>query len=92
MERSFEFQLMPSLLHILQVDEYSNFGKECDDVANLFQSKEGGMSWGVIAVYSCPESCLSHTREEYVVVQDPMDGDAKKPPEQDQDLRVDGNE
>ncbi|KAL3812077.1 hypothetical protein ACHAXA_002774 [Cyclostephanos tholiformis] len=74
--RVFEFQVLPSLLHVLDVDGHAAAvrGKEDDDddgdVLDLINS--GGMNWGSIAVYSCPLSC-DDSREEFVVVQEAVD-------------------
>lgn len=77
-KRSFEFQLMPSMLYLLQVHKYTSFDRDQVDISDLFQSKRG-MSWGVIAIYSCPNSCDCKVMEEYIVIQDAMDGSAKEP-------------
>lgn len=53
-KRYFEFQLMPSILFDLKVDDFANGG--------------GGMDWDVLAIYSCAKSC-DQSREEIVVVQ-----------------------
>lgn len=69
-ERVFEFQVLPSLLHALDVDSYTIAGsKESsdDDVMDLISA--GGMNWGSIAVYSCPRSC-DESREEVVIIQE----------------------
>jgi len=52
-KRYFEFQLMPSILFDLKVDDFAN---------------GGGMDWDVLAIYSCAKSC-DQSREEIVVVQ-----------------------
>lgn len=83
-KREFEFQLMPSILHVLNVDKYATIGNridlptsrnEKDEILGTFSS--GGMNWGTIAVYSCSVSC-GEFREEYVVVQESVDGDPKR--------------
>ena len=68
-ERVFEFQILPSVLHVLDVDRYASGGhkQKSDGLIELISS--GGMNWGVIAVYSCPESC-DKSREEFIIVQD----------------------
>jgi pre-rRNA-processing protein TSR4 len=66
--RVFEFQLLPSLLHVLDVDSVnSNNDDDNDNIMDL--SSIGGMNWGSIAVYSCPESC-DESREEFLIVQE----------------------
>ena len=62
-KRMFEFQFLPSMLHVLDVDS-----------ANV---KTGGMNWGSIAVYSCPESC-DDSREEFLIVQNGDDAPVEK--------------
>mmetsp|Transcript_25653 Transcript_25653/g.37289 ORF Transcript_25653/g.37289 Transcript_25653/m.37289 type:complete len:161 (-) Transcript_25653:104-586(-) len=64
-ERLFEFQIMPSILHVLNVDDYNK-----DD-------SDGGTNFGVVAVYSCANSCDA-SQEEFVLVQDSADGEPKK--------------
>lgn len=68
-ERVFEFQILPSALHVLDVDSHATGGRseKRDDLLDLISA--GGMNWGVIAVYSCPESC-DESREEFIIVQD----------------------
>ena len=65
--RYFEFQLMPSVLHVLKCDDHAH--KSCTSHENY-----GGMNWGVLAVYSCSQSC-SQSIEEFVVVQESADGE-----------------
>ena len=67
-KRLFEFQIIPSLLHVLDVDSHTTQGsKDINmDVDDLIST--GGMDWGCIAVYSCSESC-AQSREEFVIVQ-----------------------
>jgi pre-rRNA-processing protein TSR4 len=58
----FEMQILPSLLHVLQVDQFSPAGsdaKEGDVGIGDLLSK--GMNWGSVAVFACPNSsCSSH--------------------------------
>ena len=69
-QRVFEFQLLPSTLHVLDVDSSSlgpnNNKYEVDESMDL--NSVGGMNWGSIAVYSCPDSC-DDSREEICIVQ-----------------------
>ena len=46
-------------------------------IEHFMNNENGGMNWGVIAVYSCAVSCNSY-REEFVVVQESADGSPKK--------------
>ncbi len=72
-QRLFEFQLMPSMLHVLDVDSNANYlGDVSLDVLELVST--GGMNWGSVAIYSCPESC-DLSREEFVIVQESIDED-----------------
>jgi hypothetical protein len=68
-ERVFEFQILPSVLHVLDVDSHATGGRneKSNDLLDLISA--GGMNWGVIAIYSCPESC-DDSREEFVIVQE----------------------
>ena len=85
-KRIFEVELLPSILFVLDVDAYAqamqgnNGGRMAASVAlNEVEKKmndkfdNGGMDWGALAIYSCPESC-DMNREEYVVVQKSVDG------------------
>lgn len=47
------------------------------DVKDAFES--GGMNWGSIAIYTCSQDCAAAAAgEEYVVVQDSLDGKPQK--------------
>lgn len=74
-ERVFEFQLLPSLLHVLDVDSASDNDNGITDLTSV-----GGMNWGSIAVYSCPNSC-DESREEFLVVQESDEASTKQKPE-----------
>ena len=68
--RVFEFTLLPSILHVLNVDSYATKEEKKngdDDMMDLIS--EGGMNWGSIAVYSCSESC-EQSREEFIIMQE----------------------
>jgi hypothetical protein len=68
-ERVFEAQLLSSLLHVLEVDKHAPTDADSSAASGLGAAYEqGGMNWGNIAVYSCPNVCSAE--EEYVVVQD----------------------
>ena len=67
-QRVFLFQLLPSLLHVLQVDSTRSHGSL--DVA----FSQGGMNWGNIAVYTSSTPSSEDHCEEYVVVQESVDG------------------
>ena len=68
---------MPSLLHVLNVDGHvksvPSSSTTTDDLKELFDRANCGMSWGVIAIYSCPLNCSKSSRE-YIVVQGATDG------------------
>ena len=80
----FECQLMPTTLHFLNVDQYttSTFSSKVSSSKNNQNSSNiddvdldfdaGGMNWGVIAIYSCPDSC-NESREEVCVIQASVD-------------------
>jgi Programmed cell death protein 2, C-terminal putative domain len=78
--RVFEMQLLPSLLHVLEVDKHvksdgvlrsGGANPEQSTLATAYES--GGMDWGNIAVYTCPNaSCVGEVIE-YCVVQDSVD-------------------
>lgn len=67
---------MPSMLHLLDVDSYTTNGKGTD-IQQFMHKDSGGMNWGAIAVYSCPESCL-FSAEEFVVIQESVDANPQK--------------
>jgi uncharacterized protein YwqG len=67
-ERTFEFQLLPSLLHVLKVDKYS--GKDSESgIGGLLSN---GMNWGSVAVFTCPKTNCKET-EEALVIQEAVD-------------------
>ena len=82
-QRLFECQLMPTTLHFLNVDHYAT--SSCTSKASSSKNKQqdssvvddadlefGGMNWGVIAIYSCADSC-NESREEVCVIQASVD-------------------
>ena len=79
--RNFEFQLMTSLLHLLEVDRHALSISEGSISEESYREDEiwtrefsnGGQNWGSIAVYTCSDSCETN-REEFVVVQSSLDG------------------
>ena len=85
-ERIFEFEVLPSVLFALNVDIHakaylqsssqgsSNSATESSPDGGMEQKMNGGgMDWGALAVYSCPDSC-DQSREEFVVAQSSVDG------------------
>ena len=75
--RVFELQLLPSLLHVLQVDISSGCSSQEGILAAFDQ---GGMNWGNIGIFSCPFACASN--QEYVVVQESVDEKPSELPKQ----------
>ena len=82
--REFECQLMPSILHTVNVDKYARKSlkytrrsKNGNDLDIILSKNVGGMNWGTIAVYSCSDSCDCE-REEFIVVQESADGNPKR--------------
>lgn len=73
--REFEFQLVPPLLHVLQVDEYAPDEAQGGNAGgSLAYYQQGGMDWGNIAVYACSNpACCDGPQEEFCVVQDSID-------------------
>lgn len=84
--REFEVQLLPSLLHVLEVDKHvqsssssaennnnnsSSSRQKSPSLALAFEN--GGMDWGNIAIYTCPNGSCIGPVEEYCVVQDSVD-------------------
>lgn len=65
---SFEFQLLPSLLHVLEVDRYAG-SKASGGSAAIGDMLSNGMNWGSVAVFTCPDSC----GEEALVIQESVD-------------------
>jgi Programmed cell death protein 2, C-terminal putative domain len=70
--RVFELQLLPSLLHVLEVDKHASTSNSSDSPLLRSAYDNGGMDWGNIAIYSCPNAACKST-EEYCVVQDSVD-------------------
>jgi Programmed cell death protein 2, C-terminal putative domain len=70
----FEIQLLPSLLHVLDVDKYVDSQNNRENTSLASEYQEGGMNWGNIAIYTCPHGCVNtDTYEEFCVVQDSVD-------------------
>jgi len=78
-KREFEFQLMPSTLHILDVDNHcsiqtpkNNHTIPDNQFELMMNRNQGGMNWGCIAAYSCAASCDEY-RDEFLVIQNSLD-------------------
>lgn len=60
-------QLLPSLLHVLEVDKGS-----LEEIGGLDASfSRGAMNWGNICVYTCSQFC--ENQQEFVLVQESID-------------------
>jgi len=75
--RVFEMQVLPSILHVLEVDKYATGDGSIRSGLDAAYA-EGGMDFGNIAIYSCSAACSS-AEEEYVVVQDSLDDRPTQP-------------
>jgi hypothetical protein len=73
--RVFEMQILPSLLHILKVDQYADASNTTGVEAALTL---GGMNFGNIAIYTCSNACGA-SDEACVLVQQSVD-DCQLPP------------
>jgi pre-rRNA-processing protein TSR4 len=74
-QRVFECQILPSILHTLEVEKYSGAATKPAGISDLMAD---GMNWGSVAVYSCPNACAA-SQEEYLVVQESADGQPEIP-------------
>ena len=65
----FELQLLSSLLHVLNVDNFA-----IEDTSTT-RTGGGGMDWGNICVYTCPNhaSVKCHSKDAFCIVQDSID-------------------
>lgn len=65
----FELQLLSSLLHVLHVDDVAT-----NDATNNDSSIGGGMDWGNICIYTCPNQITKcPSNDAFCVVQDSID-------------------
>ena len=80
--RIFEFQLVPQLLHVLAVDRVAATRTPTSATTTTTNNNNnweaaygagGGMNWGNLAVYSCPNAGCVASNQEYVVVQESLD-------------------
>jgi len=80
MPLSFEMQILPSLLHILKVDEFSTPPQQEEgsknSKINIGDLLKTGMNWGSVAVYTSPKTLSGGgVSEGYLVVQASVDED-----------------
>lgn len=73
--RLFEAQLTPQVLHLLDIDDNASgldnakiLGTSVD-AKNRKKIEEGGMDWGGVYVFSCPNSCVASYEEHAYVTQ-----------------------
>jgi hypothetical protein len=74
--RVFEMQLLPTLLHVLEVDKSDPCTVHSDQGLSAAY-EQGGMNWGNVAIYGCPNACSAD--QEYVLVQESVDERPTKP-------------
>ena len=74
MSLSFEMQMLPSLLHVLKVDEFSHQ----DGSMRISDLLRGGINWGSVAVFTCPEGSCD-CKVGCLVVQASVDEDPELP-------------
>lgn len=73
-EQVFDMQLLPSILHVLQVDK-SAPDSGTHGLGSAFD--HGGMNWGNICIYSCSQNCEAGTG--HVIVQESVDERPSEP-------------
>jgi pre-rRNA-processing protein TSR4 len=70
--RTFEFQVLPSILETLEVDNHG--GNRANQTMGLDDMLTDGMNFGSIAVFACNNSaCDSLTKDSFVVIQKSVD-------------------
>eukprot|EP00977_Amphora_coffeiformis_P021079 scaffold8817_cov124-Amphora_coffeaeformis.AAC.2 len=76
--RVFECQILPSVLHVLNVDKFVKQSGAASSQLNEWYCS-GGMDFGSIAIYTCsrPDTCTSS--QEFVVIQDTPEDQPKVP-------------
>ena len=81
-ERQFEYQIMPSLLHVLDVDKHATQQQQQDnnvdndsppDLDVIMSADYGGMNWGAIAVYTCTKNADCDNQEDFLILQASVD-------------------
>jgi pre-rRNA-processing protein TSR4 len=71
--RIFEVQLLPSSLHVLEVDQYSGESSDSSKPQSGINALlSTGMNWGSVAMYTCP-ACPLGTHDEHLVIQKSVD-------------------
>lgn len=68
----FEFQVLSSLLHVLEVDKQNALENSSKTSGLAAAYAQSGMNFGNIAVFTCTQSC-DISMEDFVVVQDSVD-------------------
>jgi len=84
--RAFEFQIMPQLIHYLQVDRQTSLAKapgnadeDIEDAAEksvFTNTSDEDLDWGTIDIYTCTRSCTAANSsyvQETVLVQAPVE-------------------
>ena len=77
--RVFECQILPSVLHVLNVDKHAKQSSAASTKLNDWYSS-GGMDFGSIAIYTCSKPGTCDMKEQFVVVQDTAEDQPKVPP------------
>jgi len=76
--RLFECQILPSVLHVLNVDKYAKQSGVVSPHLNEWYCS-GGMDFGSIAIYTCSKADTCTSSQEFVVIQDTPEDQPKVP-------------
>ena len=67
----FELQILPSILHVLNVDD---FAVAEDNTTATATGSGGGMDWGNICIYTCPNQISAcRSNDAFCIIQDSID-------------------